>query len=1237
MEKKDSSLQIKPLQRSATPEEYLLYRAALEWDLIDPIVIEKREDLKSASKWKDKIEPYNHQVSNLITFCRRLPVTLLADDVGLGKTISAGLVASELIARGRLEKILIVCPKILGKQWQEELDTKFGIPSVVVTGKDLATIKPPGEIGAVITTYQSARLYLDQLSKAGFDMLILDEAHKLRNLYGVESPPQVAQKFRKVLADRVFKYVLMLTATPIQNRLWDLYSLVDLLTVARGHENPFGNVGMFSRKFIADNRTQARQLNPEMKDEFRSIVYGYMSRVRRGDANLHFPERVVQLHTVDPTKHEKELIKVIAGPIQKLNRLAQISILQALISSPHAVAAQLKAMAKKETVPKELAEQVKAIVDRGFVTSKLEGLGALVDKLKAEQPKDWRMIVFTCRRETQTTIQAFLEERGVSCALINGDSAGKNQETISKLKSKPPKIHVIISTEAGSEGVNLQAANVLVNYDLPWNPMIVEQRIGRIQRLASEHAKVCIFNIVLKGTFEEYIVGRLMEKLQMASHAIGDVEALLEASGIDEEEEDGTNGFEEKIRKLVIASLAGKDVEAATRKAAKSISDAKIQLEKEEKNINSLLGGMGRDVGPEVPQLPSSVKSMDAHEFTLKALESVGAKLSHQKASDLHMSELDGKRELIRFENKSEAGSEGTLFTSTLYGPGSPAFERLVRRITSKGLHLIEDADQHLSKQAESIARDWVEKFGGKFKELNVKGISCCFSGTALVRARVTVAHDSYERLIEIVCSPNEHFSDETRFGFDSINNPLKEPTSIGVNMKKLLDEANSDPGVMEFCRFYRERLADEINAAGYDPRKIKKIESDFTPTLEFSLVGLEGAARRRLRTSLSYNVESDIEYTSDLLLIPSVSEIVSGPVMGKCAKTGKTVPEECLAKCEISNLKVLRHLLAKSEISGRLALAEHIVICELTGKHVLKDEVAKSAVTGHMVAYTLLKKSDMSGKQAEPEFFGKCQFTSTEVLKTELAISQISGKRYRTDEELHSAVSGKAGHRQEFIFCSETNKPLLPSEAAKCEVTGKIVIPTILDRCEVSGKKVLPSELEKSSVSGKKALKRFFITSNISGARMLEEEGIRSVTGNFCAPVEAKICAWSGRKCHPDDLKVCYLTGVSIYFEYLTTGEQAKLETLVRLLEGTNRKADRSEVWPSAIISTLRILGKGKCEIEAAELSPDGNNLAICMEVRTMLRLIVRHVGFIYSIKDNAVVGRIAKGQRLNKGWFEN
>jgi superfamily II DNA/RNA helicase len=254
---------------------------------------------------------------------------------------------------------------------------------------------------------------------------------------------------------------------------------------------------------------------------------------------------------------------------------------------------------------------------------------------KKQNQNGWRLVVFTTRRETQTTIQDFLQTHGLKVGIINGDSGQRNQETITSFRQTPPGYRVIVSTEAGSEGVNLQVANVLVNYDLPWNPMIVEQRIGRVQRLGSDHAFVSIFNMTLQGTFEEYIVGRLMEKLQMASHAIGDIEALLQGSDIGEGEEDAAATFEDRILSLVLSALTGKNVEKDVRLKETSIENAKRELEREEASINSLLGGMDGVgyVGPRSPTFPPSDHSMDVPTFTLSALWMLGFHVSTEAGS----------------------------------------------------------------------------------------------------------------------------------------------------------------------------------------------------------------------------------------------------------------------------------------------------------------------------------------------------------------------------------------------------------------------------------------------------------------------------------------------------------------------------------------------------------------------------------------------------------------------------
>lgn len=1220
-----SDFQTKILRKERTAHESEIYRAALEWDLADPIVIETRKDLKSEKRWQDHLSPYHHQVTNLITFCRRLPVTLLADDVGLGKTISAGLVASELIARSRVRRILIVCPKLLGPQWRDELHSKFGIEAEIATGQELIDAEPE-DVGAVITTYASARLHLDKLPEDRFQMMVLDEAHKLRNLYGTDSPPQVAVRFRKALEERRFPYVLMLTATPIHNRLWDVYSLVDLLTVARGHENPFGSEGLFARKFIADRRETARQLKPEAREEFRSIVYGYMSRVRRGDAKLYFPERVVQLHRVAPSPEELELISVIAKPIQKLNRLAQISILQALTSSPHALMSQLTNMARNGTVPQDLASIVASIVGRMKTSAKLQGLGALIDQLMRSNPERWRMVVFTGRIESQTTIQMFLEARGLKVGIINGTSAQRNQETIKRFRKNPPECHVIVSTEAGSEGVNLQVANVLVNYDLPWNPMIVEQRIGRIQRLASEHASVSILNIILKDTFEEYIVGRLMEKLQMAAQAIGDLEALLEASGIDDE--DGEE-FDDKILRLVLAALAGKNVEKATRQAEESIFEARAMLEAEEANIDAMLGSMdgAEYVGPRAPRLPTTVRSMDPRQFTLAALQSLGAEITPQQ-DGLYVVEESGGREWIRF---GEAAGQSR---ATLYAPGSAAFSRLVSKMIATGVHMVEDADHEPARQVEEVARGWVETFGAVHAGTKVDGVRRCFEGKALVRARATVAHDSYERLIEVPCGREEHRAHAVRSGLYPLTDPIENAQHLGIDRERLAVAAIGDPGIAEFCRFYLERRSQEVKAAAGDGRKRKKLEDDFTPRLELTVVALEGRMHREITAETQYRFGDTPSYTSRLIVIPHTRKQLEAPALGRCESSGQSAPPECLDHCDVSGAKVLRHLLVSSEVSKRRALAEHTVHCSLSGKLILKDEAALSAVTGNLVARSLLKTCALTGKQAEPENFGKCAFTGAELLNTELGVSELSAKRYRRDQQMRSSVSGKSGHQQEFLICHETAQPITPEEAEQCEVTKQFVRKGVLEQCPLTGKAVLPSELERCAVSGSRVLKAMLVDSSISGARLQRPLAVCSIAGKFCAPAEAKVCVWSGRRSHPDDIRICPLTGVPFHVEFAAAGGECHLQPLGDLLHGLRRTADASNRWEGVAAKASAALRK-RCRVETAQVSPDKRHLAICSEVRSLLGLRVQHAGLLYSIEDDSIVGRIAFGRRTGKGWI--
>jgi hypothetical protein len=191
----------------------------------------------------------------------------------------------------------------------------------------------------------------------------------------------------------------------------------------------------------------------------------------------------------------------------------------------------------------------------------------------------------------------------------------------------------------------------------------------------------------------------------------------------------------------------------------------------------------------------------------------------------------------------------------------------------------------------------------------------------------------------------------------------------------------------------------------------------------------MDGTVRRQLRLKTLFDLGSEHEYESAIAVIPADSKRKC-PDLYRCSLSQKLAPADCFARCDISGLSVLRHLLVKSEISDRAALPEFIGQCAATSKRALQDELEESSVTHQRVLKSILKKSELSGRRAEAQFVAKCEFTGVLALTDELETSQVSDKRYRRDRQQRSIVSGKTGYRDEFVQCAETGQPLVPEAA---------------------------------------------------------------------------------------------------------------------------------------------------------------------------------------------------------------
>ncbi len=487
----------------------------------------------------DRVRPHGYQLRVVEQVLReKAPAAILADDVGLGKTIEAGLIYKELVLRGIVRTALVLAPKALLSQWQQELREHFDEDFVLTDEKRFRGFEVEPRV--ICSLPQFVRSFA-RVNSHRWDCLIVDEAHLLAN---------PASRRRQCAGELRSTWRLLLSATPIANRLTDLYSLIDLAV-----PGSLGTQREFEDEFVADPGT-CRVVRPERAAALRTLARDHMCRTRRSDTDIAFAGRTVDTRSIQATPVEDALISDITDYLRalyrrapagssKMNRGAVIreimALQQSLSSSPQAIERSLRVRAEKH--PDERGELL-ALADRcAAVVSAKEAL--LLDVLA--ELGDEPVLIFTLRLETPARLREVIAARGRSAECYIGALSRAERESLVK-RFNGGGLQTLIATDAGAEGLNLhERCHIVVNYDLHWNPMRIEQRIGRVHRLGQSR-DVRVLNFVLRETIDDYVVRLLYQKINLFTMTVGALETVLT------EVQEGEFELEERILEVLLRS-----------------------------------------------------------------------------------------------------------------------------------------------------------------------------------------------------------------------------------------------------------------------------------------------------------------------------------------------------------------------------------------------------------------------------------------------------------------------------------------------------------------------------------------------------------------------------------------------------------------------------------------------------------------------------------------------------------
>jgi len=472
-------------------DNWTLYK--MNYDIVKMKLIPEFTGLQ-ATKYLPNLKPLTHQLEAAKTVIERMNgKAILGDEVGLGKTIEAGLILKEYLIRGLVKRALILAPASLINQWVEELNSKFHIPAIAYKKNC-----PIERYDVLIMSMDTAKKspHRERIYEQDYDMIIIDEAHKLKNhktqIY------EFVQSLKK-------KFCLLLTATPIQNDVFELYYLISLLKP--GH---LGSYETFQSAFSASKH------DLEHDDYLKELVNQVMVRNRREDTGIEWTQRQVQIVPIQFTKEEKEVYDLL-GTLQNTGSFTKITLQKEMCSSKEATALTLSKMLEDHSESSKI-EGILAKLMALEVNTKAEKALEIIEQAQG------KVIIFTEYRASQLYLQWYLHSKGITSVLFNGKFNKSKRDYMKHLFKE--RAQVLIATEAGSEGINLQFCHHVINYDLPWNPMKLEQRIGRVHRLGQEH-DVHIYNLAIENTIEENILALLHTKIDVFEKVVGDLDAIL--------------------------------------------------------------------------------------------------------------------------------------------------------------------------------------------------------------------------------------------------------------------------------------------------------------------------------------------------------------------------------------------------------------------------------------------------------------------------------------------------------------------------------------------------------------------------------------------------------------------------------------------------------------------------------------------------------------------------------------